>query len=116
MGFEYIYAYLENLQWFFYVGLFLSVISLIVFIVGRIINEIDIDDWKMLMGAAFCGIVFFGFFSLSPSMEHIQKVRTTVVLPYVENSITKEDSNETHYSGTLYPNADCANSLVCQGR
>ena len=113
MGFEYIYAWLENLEWFFVTGTILSVLALIALIIGRISNEIDADDWRLMMFFTIPVLFLFILFDLSPSMEHIQKVRTTVVKPYVEPIIKTEGEEPNEKSTVYYPNAACINSLVC---
>jgi hypothetical protein len=115
MGFEYIYAYLENLQWFFIIGTGLTGIGIAFLIWLRLVNEVDADDWIYMMGAATGIMILFVIVDLSPSMEHIQKVRTTVTKPYVE-TINPEEINEETKPATLYPSAGCLNSLMCQGR
>lgn len=120
MGFEYIYAYLENLEWFFIIGTALTGIGIAFLIFGRLTNDIDRDDWIYMMGAAIGVMILFIIVDLSPSMEHIQKVRTTVTTAYVEpKPITQtskwEDTDETP-KPIYYPNFYCTNSLMCSGR
>ena len=110
MGFEYIYAYLENLQTIFVVGTVISGVAVAALIIGRIINEIDRDDWFLMMGTALVVLSLFVIVDLSPSMEHIQKVRIMVTQP------DREEKNETFIGVPLYPNAVCINSLMCSGR
>lgn len=75
MGFEYIYAYLENLRWGFWIGLGLSTIFLIFLIIERAGNGVDIDDWNQLMRWDISFIVFFGLLAISPGMDHVKSVR-----------------------------------------
>lgn len=75
MGFEYMYAYLENLRWGFWIGLGLSLIFLICLIIERTSNGVDIDDWNQLMRWNIPFILLFGFLSLSPGMDHIKAIR-----------------------------------------
>lgn len=75
MGFEYVYAYIENLTPFFVVGFILSLAILCFLVVLRMINEIDIDDWKILMIFNIPIVLFFGFFLCAPGIEHIRDIK-----------------------------------------
>ena len=75
MGIEFFYAYLDNL---FIPSIILGVLSLVAIIILiwlRKDNEIDLDDWIVLMklsGTIFC---FSLLFSMAPSTNHISKVK-----------------------------------------
>lgn len=91
MGFEYVYAYLENLSYAFIIITILSGLLLGFLMYLRLENEIDKDDWFYLM--IYTTPVFFIFLclTLSPGMAHIQEVRT-------KYNQTKETVNETYSS------------------
>lgn len=92
MGFEYIYAYIENIQFLSYAATpFLSGI-LILLIALRVVNDIDADDWTYLMYFVVPLWLFFICIDFSPSMDHIRKVRTMAQLPYVAQ--TQGENNE----------------------
>lgn len=107
MGFEFIYAYLENLAWFFWGGLIISSLALIFLFIARLGNDIDRDDWILfLAGGVFIWFLFL-VVCLSPSMEHIREVRA---------ALTKiEGQTETKKAEPIlnYPNSDC-NSIMCR--
>jgi hypothetical protein len=109
MGFEYIYAYLENTYWFFIMGLIALSAFMVFLIIARKNNDIDRDDWVYMIGAN--GIAWFVFLliCLSPGMDHIQKVRTEVMKPYIEKTeITIEKILQSHYpNGTCHSSVDC---------
>lgn len=114
MGFEYVYAYVENLQWVSAIGLIVSAVVLLCLIGMRINNDIDVDDWQVLMYWAVPSFMVFLFMSCAPGMEHIQKVRTTAITPYVEKTETKPPE-ETDAKPIYYPSNYCVNSLMCNG-
>lgn len=112
MGFEYVYAYLENLEIVFFLGLIVSAVAFIVLILGRVVNEIDGDDWYMLITVDSIALVLFGILYLSPSMDHIKKVRTTALSPYVEKTESKEEvkTDENHAPCLI---SDAASIVQC---
>lgn len=112
MGFEYIYAYLENLQVFFIIGTVVTSIAIFSLIVGRITNEIDPDDWRLLMSVAVAALVIFIIFDISPSMEHIKEVRAKVISDKTE---TKGVLDETH-TNACYSSSQFIDSRMCSGR
>lgn len=107
MGFEFIYAYLENLAWFFWGGLIISSLAVIGLFITRLGNDIDRDDWILFMAGSIFIWFLFLVVCLSPSMEHIRDVR---------NRVTKNDPKiETQTEVTsevLYPNFDYIRARV----
>lgn len=92
VGFEYIYAYIKNIQLLSYVATVLLSGILILLIALRVENEIDGDDWMHLMYFVVPLCLFFICIDFSPSMNHIRKVRTMAQLPYVAQ--TQGENNE----------------------
>lgn len=84
MGFEFVYAYLENLAWFITFGVMLSTAALLVLIWARVTNEIDKDDWSYLMTVGVSVWVVFLFLVLAPGMDHIKEVREKVIAKQVK--------------------------------
>lgn len=82
MGFEFIYAYLENLHWFFMVGLAATTIFLVILLIMRKENNMDIDDWTKLMFFDVGGLFFFALLAISPGMEHVKQVHDTITAHY----------------------------------
>lgn len=91
MGFEYIYAYHENLKYGFLACMIFGALWLLVGIILRVSNEMDKDDWFLFMGMAFLWFLFFFILTLSPSMEHIQRVRAELS---ATQSIPRESQDE----------------------
>jgi hypothetical protein len=107
VGFEFIYAYIENLEWMCIVGSLLLTSVLAILIYLRTQNEIDGDDWHMLMMWVVPAWLGFIVLCFNPSMEHIKQVRNEVRNDIIE--IKEEKSNAPIY----YPSNYCVNSLMC---
>lgn len=107
MGFEYIYAYLENISWFFWLGLIAASAAIIVLAVMRANNDIDIDDWKPMMIGGIVVWFMFLFVCLSPGMDHIQRVRSQVIKPLVP--VVEETPHETIHC----PSNQSTNNILC---
>ncbi len=106
MGFEYIYAYQENLQWALGIGLTVSVAFLIAMTIVRMRNDFDKDDWIYLMGGGGIVFLFFLFLTLSPDMEHIKQVRD-------ELNNNKPKPMESKNEVLLYPSSSCNSVSLC---
>lgn len=105
MGFEYLYAYQENLQEAFVIALVLGILFLAFCLWCRLDNNMDKDDWIYLTGAGFVWVFFFLILTLSPSMEHIQNVRSELL-----TIKQREIPNET----VLYPSSECNSVRLCR--
>lgn len=79
MGFEYVYAYIENLHWFFLIGTCLLTALIVVLFVMRASNDIDIDDWTRIMTTVVPVWFISLLVCLSPGMEHIKRVRNETI-------------------------------------
>lgn len=75
MGYEFLYAYLENLYILSIVLLIVFGLVLAVLIYARAHNEIDRDDWANLMLYFGIPFVFALFIVAAPGMEHIKEIR-----------------------------------------
>lgn len=109
MGFEFVYAYLENISWFFWLGLIAASAAIIALAVMRANNDIDIDDWKPMMIGGIVVWFMFLFVCLSPGMDHIQRVRSQVIKPYITPTVVEEKTHETIYC----PSNQSTNNILC---
>lgn len=97
MGFEFVYAYLENLNIAVQIIFVLVTILLGILLLSRFDNDIDVDDWMSYMKWVVPAWLIFGAMMLSPGMEHVRQVKTAlneVIKPVVEKTTEKETNNE----------------------
>lgn len=112
MGFEFIYAYLENLAWFFRGGLIISSLALMFLFVARIANDIDKDDWILIMGGSIVIWFLFLVVCLSPSMDHIKEVRAAVTkIETVNQTNNGVKPNETILRIPIF---ESSNGVLCR--
>lgn len=79
MIFETIYAYIQNIQFCsMALSMMLSVILMILGII-RIKNDLDKDDWLLVMAVVVPLWILFSFLSLAPSLEHIKQVHAELI-------------------------------------
>ena len=93
MGFEFVYAYLENLFFLSFIITAILAITLIGLIIVRFANDIDKDDWIYLVGWNSVLLLLFIIIDISPSMAHIVKARVELETEYNETK-PKEIKNE----------------------
>jgi hypothetical protein len=79
MGFEYVYAYMENIQWFIWTAFAVSSLSLAGLCVARCTNQLDVDDWQILMLFNVPIVLVFALLASAPSMDHIKHVKDVAV-------------------------------------
>lgn len=75
MGFEFIFAYLENMKWVGSIFGIIAILFLTFLIVARIDNAIDKDDWMYLIFFTSLCILVCGFLISLPSVKHIAEVK-----------------------------------------
>lgn len=98
MGFEFVYAYLENLRVASTIAFGAASILIAFLLYVRFDNEMDTDDWINVMMWAVPTWMFLGLFVASPGLDHIRQVNIdlhTVTKPVVVQPATaKETTNE----------------------
>lgn len=104
-----IYAYLENVQWIAVAGSIVLTGFMILLAVFRITNDIDKDDWQILMYWTAPLTIFFLFLTGLPDMDHIKDVNKRFIELSIEPKQT-EISNET----VLYPSSECNSVRLCR--
>lgn len=104
-----IYAYLENISLISMIICLLLAIFIGFLAIMRYTNDIDRDDWQVLMKWNVPLFIFFLFLTMAPGMEHVKDVNKR----FIELSIEPkplEKPDETIY----YPSSNCTSVGLCR--
>ena len=102
MGFEFLYAYLENISIVCWIGFWILSFMIVFFIYLRIENEMDKDDWVYAMAWVTPIWLFSLILCCAPGKEHIKDVK-----------LEMDELYKVETPKPSYPNSYCTSSVTC---